>query len=413
MARSGGRINPKLWILKYLRDLRPSITHPFLRNMVRLPLIPPGLKIHLAREQGDLEQAYRLLHRVYVDMGFMETHPSGLRLNVYNMLPHTATVVAKIGDEVVGTISVIRENPLGLPLDESIDTSFYRKPGWQVAEVTGLAVSAEWRGGGEILFPLLKYIYQYAADYLKVNVFQIATAIEKEDFFRALLFFEPISDTVMRDPLINGTLVVPLYLDLNHAKVQFRRTYGQRGPHADLFSYFTTLDLPNFSFPERHLNQALDPFLTPELFKYFFRDRTDLVDRLSDRELHVLRSIYRNSPLSPFFPTPNSLPPYPARRTAQRFAVNCPAWLENSEGDELVQLMDVSETGFRLFSKLPMRLSGHCGFRIQVSPTQSIPITAVPIWNRRRREWGFQLVEIPLGWREFLAHLENQIKQVA
>ena len=233
MSRYSGRPRSNLWILNCLRDIRPSITHPILRSLVRIPTIPPGLTVELASSKEDFEQAYRLLHDVYVEIGFMEPHPSGLRLNVYNMLPHTSTIVAKINGEVVGTISVIRENPLSLPLDESIDTTFYRKPGWQIGEVTGLAVIREWRGQGQILFPLLKFIYEYSIDFLKVDVFQIAAALDKEDFFRALLFFEPIADTVLRDPLINGTPVAPLYLDLNHARTQFKRAYGDRGPNAD------------------------------------------------------------------------------------------------------------------------------------------------------------------------------------
>lgn len=409
MSRSSRRSSPKLWMLGYLREMRPSITHPILRSMVRLPAIPPGLAVELATQREDLEQAYRLLHDVYVEMGFMERHPSGMRLNVYNMLPYTATVVAKINGEVIGTVSIIRENLVGLPLDASIDTSFYRKPGWQIAEVTGLAVTSKWRGQGQVLFPLLKFVYEYAIGYLKVDVFQIATALDKEDFFRALLFFEPLSEAVYRDPLINGTPAVPLYLNLADGKAKFMRAYGNKGPEADLHSYFTSLELPCFKFPVRTLNQALDPFLTPELFKYFFKEKSDLCERLSDHELHALRSIYRASPILSLLKEPNSIPPYPARRAAQRYVVSCPALLEGPDGDESVHLVDVSETGFRLFSKMPLRLTDNCGFRIQLSNNQSIPIVAKPIWNRRRREWGFSIVEAPNGWREFLAHLETQL----
>lgn len=409
MSRSSRRSSPKLWMLKHLREMRPSITHPILRSMLRLPSIPPGLTIELATGKADLEEAYRLLHEVYVEMGFMERHPSGMRLNVYNMLPHTSTVVAKMQDEVIGTISVIRENQLGLPLDASIDTSFYRKPGWQIAEVTSLAVARQWRGQGQVLFPLLKFVYEYAVGYLKVDVFQIATALDKEDFFRALLFFEPISETVYRDPLINGTPAVPLYLNLADGKSKFMRAYGQKGPEADLHGYFTNLELPEFKFPVRAVNQALDPFLTPELFKYFFKEQSDLAERLSDHELHALRSIYGTSSILPLLRVPASIPPYPARRAAQRYVVSCPAILEGPDGDESVQLVDVSETGFRFFSKMPLRLTGSCGFRIQLSNHQSIPIVAKPVWNRRRREWGFHITETPNGWREFLAHLESQM----
>ena len=404
MARGPKHLPSKIW---------SSLTHPFLRQMVSLPPIPPGLEIQVAETQSDLEGAYRLLHDVYVEIGFMEAHPSKMRLNVYNMLPHTSTIVAKMNGQVIGTITLIRENPLGLPLDESIDTSFYRKPGWQVAEVTSLAVAKEWRGNGQVLFPLLKFIYEFAVVHLKVDVFQIATALPKADFFRALLFFDPITEKLFRDPLINGNLVTALYLDLNNAKLQFKRTYASKPVSSNMFTYFTALDLPCFKFPKQVAGQALNPVMTSDLFKYFFTEKTNLTQRLSDREIHVLRDIYRTSTLNQWLPQPNSLPPYPPRRVAQRFVVSCPAVLESELGDETVLLLDVSETGFRLFSKMPMRLSHECHFRIQLTETQTLPVTAKPVWNRRQREWGFTLVDAPKGWLEYLAHLELHLNRAA
>src|SRR5690349_8210347 len=109
-------VDKKLLALSYIREIRPTLTYPFLRQMVKLPLIPPGLTISLARSGEDLEAAYRLLHDVYVEIGFMEPHPSGLRLNVFNALPQTSVAVAKIDGKVIGTLTLTRENPLGLPL---------------------------------------------------------------------------------------------------------------------------------------------------------------------------------------------------------------------------------------------------------------------------------------------------------
>lgn len=403
-------IDRKILALSYIREIRPTLTYPFLRQMVRLPTIPPGLTISLARSKEDLEAAFRLLHDVYVEIGFMEPHPSGLRLSVYNAIPQTSVAVAKMNGKVIGTLSLIRDNPLGLPLDQSIDTGFYRKPGWQVGEVSGLAVSPEWRGQGQVLFPLLKFIYNYATTYAKLDVLQIATALTKEDFFRALLFFEPISEMVFRDPFINGNTVSPLYLDLNNARTLFKRAYGDRGPRSDLHGYFTDLELPNFQFPERKMTQTIDPVWTPELFKYFFQNRTNLFERMSDREIHALQDIYRLTPMEKHLPQANSNPPHPPRRSAQRHPVMCQALLESDQGDEPVTLLDVSPAGFRIFSKLPMRLEGICHFRVQITPQQTLLLSAKPIWNKRRREWGLSIVEAPLGWAEFLNHLSYQLE---
>ncbi len=46
----------------------------------------------------------------------MTPDPSGMRVTIYHALPTTTTLCAKIGDQVVGTLSLIRESALGVPL---------------------------------------------------------------------------------------------------------------------------------------------------------------------------------------------------------------------------------------------------------------------------------------------------------
>jgi len=401
------------WFTGYLRELRPKLAFPLYRNQLRLPAMMNGLIVRLARTKEDLEGSFRLLHDTHVELGWMKAHSSGLKVTPYNLLPHTSTIVALLDDKVVGTVNVIRDNEMGLPVNECFDTSFYRRPALQIAEITSLAVRREHRGKGNVMFPMLKYLYQYAVDYLKVDVFQIACSPKHEDFYRSIFFFEPVDDRVVADPFVDGASMLALYLDLNEAKTLCKRSYAGRPSDRNLYHYFVEQNFSNLVFPDRKVHQVLDPVMTPDLAKYFFEQQTALLDHLSDRELHVLREIYRGTPMEKLMREPRSLPPYVQKRGAQRHLVSCPAVLETDEGDEVITLLDVSQTGFRLATKYPLRLDESYNFRIQISSSQTVPLRAMPVWHRQRREWGFHILEVPSAWAKFLETLAASIKKAA
>ena len=74
------------------------------------------LELKIAETQEELEACFAVLHDAYVDSGFMKPDPSGMRVTIYHALPTTTTLCAKYDGEVVGTISLIRESALGVPL---------------------------------------------------------------------------------------------------------------------------------------------------------------------------------------------------------------------------------------------------------------------------------------------------------
>ena len=122
----------------------------------------PRLVLKIAETREELEACFKLLHDAYVDSGFMKPHPSGMRVTIYHALPTTTTLCAKYDGKVVGTISLIRESALGVPLQKIFDLSAVRAKKGQIAEVSALAVHKGFRRtGGSILFPLMMFMYEY------------------------------------------------------------------------------------------------------------------------------------------------------------------------------------------------------------------------------------------------------------
>src|SRR5512133_529870 len=118
------------------------------------PSPSPRLVLKIAETQEELEGCFAVLHDAYVDSGFMKPDPSGMRVTIYHALPTTTMLCAKYDDQVVGTVSLIRESALGVPLQAIYDLGSLRLKEGQIAEVSALAVHREFRRtGGSILFP--------------------------------------------------------------------------------------------------------------------------------------------------------------------------------------------------------------------------------------------------------------------
>ena len=133
------------------------------------------LVLKIAETQEELEACFRLLHDAYVDSGFMKPAPSGMRVTIYHALPTTTTLCAKFDGEVVGTLSLIRESVFGFPLQAVFDLTQVRAKRGKIAEVSALAVHPKFRKtGGAILFPLMKFMYEYCTAFFDTRHIVIA-----------------------------------------------------------------------------------------------------------------------------------------------------------------------------------------------------------------------------------------------
>jgi hypothetical protein len=152
------------WVVSHLpRKQRFKI----IRSMVDCnPKPNEHLVLKLAETKEELEACFSLLHNAYVESGFMTPDPSGLRVTIYHALPTTTTLCAKYDGKVIGTVSLIRESALGIPLQRIFDLSAVRIKEGQIAEVSALAIHRNFRRtGGSILFPLMKFMYEYCTPF--------------------------------------------------------------------------------------------------------------------------------------------------------------------------------------------------------------------------------------------------------
>lgn len=397
--------------------LLPSlVSAPLYRRIVRCDADPPAnLSLKLAETQEELEACFQLLHDAYVRAGLMEPHPSGLRATLYHALPTTSTLLAKWDDEVVGTVSLVRQSKLGFPLQKIFQIDAIYKIGGNVAEVSALAVAPKFQArGGTILFPLLKFMYEYATRYFDTRHLVIAVNPKHIGFYESVLFFRRLQKRAVEHyDFVNGAPAVGAHLDLKEAEVKIRRVYGKLEPSRNLYNYFTAFDLPNIHFPTKRFFTTTDPVMTPDLLDYFFNRRTQLFASLPAWELRILHAIYDLPAYR------NCLPPLPEsaaleeRRRHRRFSISCPgeAIVEGGKPGSPVPLkvLECSNSWVRAEIHKPLALSSICSLHIRLgSHEESTLQTSVTRRATTQKDvYVFRINSADQAWQKFVAALYN------
>ncbi|KQV48404.1 hypothetical protein ASC95_20925 [Pelomonas sp. Root1217] len=382
------------------------------------PAPDPRLELKVAETQEELEECFRILHDAYVASGFMKPSPSGLRVTMYHALPTTTTLCAKYDGRVVGTMSMIREGVFGFPLQAVFDLSEVRAKQGQIAEISALAVHPDFRKtGGAILFPLMKFMYEYCTEYFDTRHLVIAVNPDKIELYESLLFFERLQETVVDNyDFANGAPAVGATLDLPVAKEIFRRIYGKRKERKNLYNYFVQLRLPNIKLPKRRYFTTNDPVLTPAILDYFFNQRSKVFDELDDRRKALLWSIYDQPEFRAVLPMMSgSLTGFHPMRRHQRFSLRCPAELrvrvDGSERSIVITVIEISLAGLQAQSKLdiPVGVEGTVWVELGVQDKAALAVKVVRHHHTEVGEfYGIRVDESDEVWRRAVSALETE-----
>ncbi|MBK7674013.1 MAG: GNAT family N-acetyltransferase [Candidatus Accumulibacter sp.] len=381
------------------------------RNFVDCDPAPDErLVLKIAETQEELEACFTLLHDAYVGSKFMRPDPSGMRVTIYHALPTTTTLCAKYDGEVVGTLSLIRESVLGFPLQRIFDLTALREKKGNIAEVSALAIDRRFRRtGGTILFPLMKFMYEYCTTFFDTRHLVIAVNPGHIEMYESLLFFKRLTQNVVENyDFVNGAPAVGATLDLTTAQEIFRKHYSSKPPKRNLYAFFTEVKLPNIHLPPRRFFTTNDPVLTPELLDYFFNVRTSVFSQLSDRKKCLLHTIY-------------DLPAYrdvlraisedtqddTGRRRHRRFSVRCPARfsIRESDGTENkvdLEVVQLSRYGFQAHALKTVPINVWGEMRIQLGPSEVSRIKVAASRGSETGVYGFRMGEPDLIWRKFV-----------
>ena len=389
--------------------------HTVYRSFVDCDSAPnKRLVLKIAESREELEACFKLLHDAYVSSGFMTPDPSGMRVTIYHALPTTTTLCAKFDDQVVGTLSLIRESAIGFPLQRIFDLTGVREKEGNIAEVSALAVHPRYRRtGGTILFPLMKFMYEYCTTFFDTRHLVIAVNPRHIEMYESLLFFRRLTANVVENyDFVNGAPAVGATLDLKHAPEIMRKAYAGKAKHRDLHHYFIETKLPNIQIPHRRFFTTNDPVLTPDLIDYFFNQKTAVFAELSERKKALLHLIYDLPDYQRVLPTLPDQGIVGKIRQHRRFSVKCPANLANASAvvDKpiSVEVNEVSRYGFRarVAQQIPAEVWLKATVQLGLHEISRLTVQAVQETDLDDHHYcGFRIGEPDLVWRKFVSAL--------
>lgn len=401
-----------------LSKLPRNVRFELYRRMIDCDPAPDArLQLKVANTRDELEACFRILHDAYVSSGFMKPSPSGMRVTSYHALPTTTTLCAKYDGRVVGTISMIREGVFGFPMQAAFDLSPVRAEEGQIAEISALAVHPDFRKtGGSILFPLMKFMYEYCTQYFDTRHLVIAVNPDRIEMYESLLFFLRLQEnTVDHYDFANGAPAVGATLDLYRARDVFRRTYGGRKPRKNLYRYFVELKLPHIQLPRRRYHLTNDPVLTPDMLDYFFNQRSAVFEELDDRKRALLWSIYDQPEFRHVLPMlKEEHVSFAAMRRHQRFSMRCPAEFRALDGgapDPLViTVIQLSQGGLQAHSKLPLPVGakGRVAVELGADEHSELEVEILRKINGEGSYYGVRVTRTDDAWRRCVAALETR-----
>lgn len=176
----------------------------------------PEVNLKVAATRLEREMAFGLIYRAYERAGLCESNSLGQRHTPYQLLPTTDIFVAILRNEVISTLSLVRDGELGLPMEQIYaDTVADRRAaGLRLAEVSCLA---DRRSGIERFFGLfcdLSRVMVQLACREGIDQLLIAVHPRHAAIYRRYMAFRQIGQRKDYE-LVCGNPAVPLCLDLN------------------------------------------------------------------------------------------------------------------------------------------------------------------------------------------------------
>jgi N-acyl amino acid synthase FeeM len=251
--------------------------------------------VGVARDVEELEESFRLVHDQYVARGYMTSHPTGWRLSVFNALPTTKIFVANAAVKTIGTVALIEDSRLGLPMDQIYrdELRVLRRGGRRLGEVSALAIDPQRESGVAILMRLVRMLVVYATSIAQLDELCIAVNPRHAHFY-TLLAFCPFG-ALKSFGKVNGAPAVALRLDLEYIRSVIRWV-PEAGPAAGWFSNF-------FFGPENYQHvmiqlrrQLPGSEFTARKFAHFFGQH-DALNHATIDEVSFIRSLYADPPL--------------------------------------------------------------------------------------------------------------------
>lgn len=191
-----------------------DITHRLKRSALR----SSEPRCFCANSLEQVEAAWQLVYKRYSEMGLIDENPFGIHVVPTAVGKHACVIWGPEGPDVGYTMTLFRDNPLGLALDsvyaQPLDE--LRQKGRRLLEVGMLADRRQNASRGiAALFGMMRWAIYYG---LHADLTDIVIGVHPHhaSFYTRCYGFEPFASPA-NYPLVNNNPVVPLRLRLHEA----------------------------------------------------------------------------------------------------------------------------------------------------------------------------------------------------
>ncbi|HEU4406205.1 MAG TPA: hypothetical protein VFS43_13150 [Polyangiaceae bacterium] len=249
------------------------------------------VKIYVAESRADVRAALTLVHDVYSAKGKIKTNAARLHVTKHNALPSTLIFIAKKGDRVIGTTSLVQDSPIGLPIDsmqrKGLDE--LRAQNLLLCEAVSTVCDEEYRGTG-LIFYLYRAMMHTA---LRANFDRMVMSAQPKGMliYEELLCCERFGELAYHPSFTNAQPSGALQLNLKTCEGRGYERFDGLAPYERTPHYiFYGKKVPQIELPEDLTVSAERLEASAALIKARF----DLFRTLPRDERHYFRHVVPN-----------------------------------------------------------------------------------------------------------------------
>lgn len=383
---------------------------------------PPAFTIGLARTNDDFLAAARLLYESYQRRGIPFVNEAKIRVLPQIMTPSTSVIVAKSGETVIGTVTIVCRNPFDFPVSEILTPAeraeYLSEVDGTVAEMASLAIGFDYLAPkSDLFYSIVGYTYHYCKTLLGISRVVIASQPVVVDYYRAMFGFAPITSDKPRPFLsAGGDPTVPLFVSLEDFEKKIRAN-GKRISRLKTLPR-TFLESPStdpafiFPTPSKETPGVFQP-KTVGIIEELFLKQTEIMKNIDPAKRARVEAMY---PQTDDFRWVFQNDPRISKRRSRRFTVNLPTAIAvRSTGNGTTvrsgTIIDISENGARLElapSQNPLPTTGEITITIPVNDTTETSVHGEIVRSDiEQRSYGIQITDCSTSFLEYIRRLSN------
>ncbi len=348
----------------------------------------------LAETKEEIFEALNLIQVNYKRLKMTKDNYD-FRITKFNFLATTSTFIAKSGDEIIGTVSLVLDTNLGLPIDHFIDITEFRKRN-KIAEFTGLTVKEEWRSKSTgISLPLALMALDYGIKILKADYLFLTVRKSVSPFYEDICGFKKFGKDRKHDKMQNLKSSA-LYVDTSNIMEDLKCFYKKKPLHKNMHLLLSIYPWKRLE-PKGNTELLLHPIYLKKDFFNELKNKTELLENLSKNEIQTIS---------------NSTNYYPGRNPAflvegreyYRYPVHFEATVDTGHHEFKVIIVEVSLNGLILLPKENLNLTENMQLKIK---SINSCINFVKKYQRIS-SIGCEIISHDQQWKNFIMKLEKQ-----